>query len=251
MADTTVPPSSNRFHFARALEVILQPQRTFGLIAEEVRPSWLTPMSILSITAALAVIVRGYLNARAALMGVMQLPQNWDYWSADMQANYMQAQQSMQGPVFSYVIPLVMALLGLWVGWLLLSGLLHLGSTLLGGRGSMPGALNVVAWASLPFAARDLLRVLFMLIARHSITSAGLSGFAGASVFLAQLLSQVDLFYIWYGILLVIGFAASEALSRNKVIAGVAGVLLILLLIQAGLGTATSSISGLAFQRPF
>jgi hypothetical protein len=221
------------------------------LIAEEVRPSWLTPMLLLSVTTTLAIVVRGYLNARAALMGEMQLPRDWDYWSADMQANYMQAQQSMQGPVFSYVIPLVMALLSLWVGWLLLSGLLHLGSTLLGGRGTMPGALNVVAWASLPFAVRDLLRVVFMLLARHSIASAGLSGFAGDSVFLAQFLSQVDLFYLWYCCLLVIGFAVSENVSRNKMIAGVAGLILVVLLIQAGIGTATSSISGLAFQRPF
>ena len=35
---------------------------------------------------------------------------------------------------------------------LLLAALLHFGSTLLGGRGSMQGALNIVAWASLPFA---------------------------------------------------------------------------------------------------
>ncbi len=251
MTETTLPSGSKRFNFARVMEIILQPQRTFGIIAEESRPSWLTPMLILSITSSLAIFVRGYLNARAALMGEMQLPADWDYWSPDMQANFMQAQQSMQGPVFSYVIPLVIALISLWLGWLILSGLLHLGSTLLGGRGTMPGALNVVAWASLPFAVRDVLRILFMLISGHSIQSAGLSGFAGESVFLAQILAQVDLFYIWYCVLLVIGFGLSENLSRNKVIAGVAGLIIIVILIQAGIGTATSNISGLAFQRPF
>jgi hypothetical protein len=240
-----------RFDLARVLEVFLQPQRTFGMIAEETHPSWLTPMLILSVTSALAVIVSGYLTARAASMGEVQLPQNWEWWTPDMQANYMQAQQSMQGPVFSYVIPLVLALLSLWVGWLILSGLLHLGSTLLGGRGTMAGALNVVAWASLPFAVRDALRIVFMLITRHSIQSAGLSGFAGASVFLAHFLAQVDLFYIWYCILLIIGFGFSENLTRGKVIAGVAVLMIVVILIQAGIGTATSSISGLAFQRPF
>lgn len=251
MTETTVPPPSKRFNFPRASEVILQPQRTFGVIAEESQPSWLTPMLILSITSSLAIIVRGYLNARAALMGEMQLPRDWEWWSPDMQANYMQAQQSMQGPVFSYVIPLVISLVSLWLGWLILSGLLHLGSTLLGGRGTMPGALNVVAWASLPFAIRDVLRILFMLISGHSIQSAGLSGFAGESVFLAQIFAQVDFFYIWYCILLVIGFGLSENLTRNKVIAGVAVLIVIVILVQAGIGTATSSISGLAFQRPF
>jgi hypothetical protein len=251
MAQTIVPPDSKRLNFARVSEVILQPQRTFGILAEESRPSWLTPMLILSVTSSLAIIVRGYLNARAAMMGEMQLPRDWEWWTPDMQANYMQAQQSMQGPVFSYVIPLIIALISLWLGWLILSGLLHLGSTLLGGRGTMPGALNIVAWASLPFAVRDILRILFMLISGHSIQSAGLSGFAGESVFLAQILAQVDLFYVWYCVLLVIGFGFSENLTRNKVILGVSALIVVVILIQAGIGTATSSISGLAFQRPF
>ncbi len=250
MTETTTSPLK-RINFARVPEVLLQPQRTFGIIAEEARPSWSTPMLILSITSTLAIIVSGYLNARAALMGEAPLPRDWDWWTPDMQANYMQAQQSMQGPVFSYVIPLVLGLISLWLGWLILSGLLHLGSTLLGGRGTMPGALNVVAWASLPFVVRDLLRVLFMLISGHSIQSAGLSGFAAESVFLAHILAQLDLFYLWYCILLIIGFGFSESLTRNKVIAGVAVLMVVVVLIQAGIGTATSGLSGLAFQRPF
>lgn len=250
MTETTNSPLK-RINFAPVPEVLLQPQRTFGIIAEEAHPSWLTPMLILSVTSTLAIIVSGYLNARAALMGEAPLPRDWDWWTPDMQANYMQAQQSMQGPVFSYVIPLVLGLIGLWLGWLILSGLLHLGSTLLGGRGTMPGALNVVAWASLPFAVRDLLRVLFMLISGHSIQSAGLSGFAAESVFLAHILAQLDLFYLWYCILLIIGFGFSESLTRNKVIAGVAVLMIVVVLIQAGIGTATSGLSGLAFQRPF
>ena len=76
---------------------------------------------------------------------------------------------------------------GLWVGWIVLGGLLHLGSTLLGGRGSMQGALNITAWATLPFALRDLLQTVYMLSASHAITSPGLSGFA-TSAFMTQVL---------------------------------------------------------------
>lgn len=247
MTETITPPPSKRFHFPRAVEVLLQPQRTFGLIAEETRPSWLTPMTILSGMLFLFIMVRGYLNSRAAMMGEMTLPQDWQYWTPDMQANYMQAQQSMQGPVFSYIIPLVTAFVSLWLGWLIFSGLLHLGSTLLGGRGTMPGALNMVAWASLPFAVRDVLRILFMLIAGHSIKSAGLSGFSGEAVYLGQILAQVDLFFIWYCVLLIIGFRASENLSKNKVIFGVVGLVLVVLLFQAGVGAVISNMSALAF----
>ena len=152
-------------------------------MASESRGTWLTPMLILSLTASLVVLVSGYLKSRAAMLGEISLPMDWQYWTPEMQNNYMQAQQATQGPTFMYVFPLVIAWTGLWLGWVLVAGLLHLGSTLLGGRGSMQSALNVTAWAVMPFALRDVLRILYMLIEKHAITSPGLSGFA-TSVFM-------------------------------------------------------------------
>ncbi|MEW6404458.1 MAG: YIP1 family protein [Chloroflexota bacterium] len=242
---------SRRLNFARVMEVLLQPARTLKLIVEESRSSWLTPMLALSLSSLMGVVVSGYLTARAASMGEMQLPRDWEWWTPDMQNNYMQAQQSMQGPVFTYVIPLLSALASLWLGWLLLSGLLHLGSTLLGGRGSMQNALNVAAWASLPFLVRDLLRVVYMLLAGHAIVSPGLSGFAGSSQFLTEILSRVDIFFIWTCILLIIGFAVADSLPRKKAIADVAVVIVLLMLAQAGIGTLLAGASGMAVQRPF
>ncbi|MBK7453135.1 MAG: YIP1 family protein [Anaerolineales bacterium] len=239
-----------RLNFARIFQVLLQPRRAFAEIAAEANASWLTPMLSLSLSGLLSVMVRGYLTSRAALMGEIPLPPDWQYWTPDMQNNYMQAQQSMQGPVFVYIIPLVSVLVGLWLVWLILSGMLHLGSTLLGGRGSMQGALNVVGWAYLPFAVRDILRVVFMLIAGHAIVSPGLSGFASNPGFVAEILSHVDLFFLWSTVLLIIGFGISDGLSKGKSITGVILILLVLLLIQAGLGTLMSNIGGLASQNP-
>ncbi|MBI5352924.1 MAG: YIP1 family protein [Chloroflexi bacterium] len=250
MTELNPPQSTSKFNFGRILAVLFQPRRTFAEIAGETGSSWLTPMLALSLSGLLGVIVSGYLKARAAMMGEITLPPDWQYWTPEMQNNFMQGQQSMQGPVFVYVIPFVFAMIGLWLGWLIFSGLLHLGSTLLGGRGSMSGALNVVGWAYLPFVARDLLRVVYMLLAQHPIVSAGLSGFASNAVFWAQILSRVDIFFIWSAILLMIGFSASDGLSKGKSITGVVIVLLILLLAQAGLGALTSSIGGLATSNP-
>jgi hypothetical protein len=208
-------------------------------------------MLLLTITAILVVVVAGFLKTRAAMMGEVQLPRDWQYWTPEMQNNYMQAQQATQGPVFMYIIPLVGSLTALWLGWLLLAALLHFGSTLVGGRGSMQGALNIVAWASLPFAMRDLLRIAFMLVARHAITSPGLSGFASSAGFVAQLLTRVDIFLIWNVILLIIGFALADGLSRGKAVGGVLVVIVLVLLAQAGLGALSSGFGGLAVQRPF
>ena len=240
-----------RFDFSRMLATLLHPRQAFAELASGSRAVWLTPMLVLSVTAILAVVVAGFLKSRAALMGEISLPPDWQFWTPEMQNNYMRAQQATQGPVFTYVIPLVGALSALWLGWLVLAGLLHLGSTLLGGRGSMQSALNIVAWASLPFAIRDVLRIVFMLSAGHAIASPGLSGFAAGAGFLSQLLARTDVFLIWSAILLVIGFGAADGLPRSKALAGVIIVMLIVLLAQAGLGALGSGLGGVAVQRPF
>lgn len=252
MTDITLDQRpARRLDFSRARDLFLHPGRAFQAMTSDSRATWLTPMLMLTITSILVVLVAGYLKTRAAMMGEIQLPRDWQYWSPDMQNNYMQAQQATQGPVFMYVMPIIGALTRLWVGWLLLGALLHFGSTLLGGRGSMQSALNIVAWASLPFAVRDLLRIIFMLSAGHAIMSPGLSGFASTPGFVAQLLTRVDIFLIWQIILLVIGFGITDSLPRGKAVAGIVVIMLLVLLAQAGLGVLTSGLGGTAVQRPF
>ena len=108
----------------------------------------------------------------------------------------------------------------------------------------MQGALTIAGWANLPFVVRDILRVIFMLLVRHVIVSPGLSGFAGSAVFLAKILSQFDIFFIWNAILLIIGFSIADGLPKNKAILGVVAVLLILLLALAGIGALLSGLGG-------
>jgi hypothetical protein len=244
MTESTPSTPTKRLDFARIFPILFQPRRTFAEIAAEANASWLTPMLALSVSAALAVFVSGYFKAHAAMMGEMQLPPDWQYWTPDMQNNFMQAQQATQSPVFVYIIPLVFSLAGLWLGWLILSGLLRLGSTLLGGRGSMRGALSVAGWASLPFLVRDLLRIVFMLLAGHVIVSPGLSGFANGTIFLAKILEQADIFFVWNVILLIIGFSLADGLPKNKATVGVLAVVLILTLALAGAGASISTLGG-------
>ena len=51
--------------------------------------------------------------------------------------------------------------------------------------------------------------------------------------------------------LLDVGFAIADGLSRGKAVGGVLVVILLVILAQAGLGALTSSFGGLAVQRPF
>lgn len=248
---TTTSNPPRRFDIPRALAVFFKPRAVFGEMATESRATWSTPMLLLTLTATLVVLVGGYFRTRAAMMGEVVLPPGWEWWTPEMQNNFMQAQQATQGPVFMYVMPLVGSLAGLWLGWLVLAGLLHLGSTLFGGRGSMQGALGVVAWAYLPFALRDILRAIFMLVAGRTISSPGLSGFAVGSGFLAQLLERTDIFLFWNILLLVIGFSVLDGLPKGKSFTNVLIVILLVLLAQAGLAMLGSGLGGSPVQRPF
>ena len=251
MTDITLDPRpARRFDVLRLRDILIRPRQVFKEMTDESRPTWFTPMLVLTVTAILVVIVSGYLRSRAAMMGEIQLPPDWEFWPPEMQDDYMQAQQATQGPVFMYLMPMIGSLTGLWLGWLLLAAMLHFGSTLLGGRGSMQGALNIVAWASLPFAIRNILRIVFMFVTGHAITSPGLSGFASAG-FLSYLLTRLDIFLIWQVILLVIGFALTDGLPRAKAVIGVLVVMVLVLLAQAGLAALGASFGGLAVQRPF
>lgn len=236
--------ATKRFDFSKIFPILFQPQRTFTEIAAEARASWSTPMLVLSLTTALTVIVSGFLQSRSAIGGEVALPPDWQYWTPEMQNNFLQAQQTSQGAVVVYVMPLVSALIALWLGWLILGGILHLGSTLFGGRGSMQSALNVAGWANLPFGVLNILQVFFMLLAGHAIVSPGLSGFAGGSVFLSKILEQTDVFFIWNTILLILGFGIADGLPRNKAVILVVAVVAILLLISAGVGTMVANIGG-------
>jgi hypothetical protein len=252
MSDTSlsIHPNTHRFDFRQLLAFLFHPRQGMTRLATGDKPVWLMPMLVVSGMFLLRTIVSGYLQAHAATLGQTALPADWQYWSTDMQNNYMQAQQATQGPTFVYIIPAVTGLAKFWLGWLIVGGLLHLSSTLFGGRGTMRSALNIVAWASLAFVVRDLLRVVFMLIVKHPIVSPGLSAFSGTPFF-SYFLTSVDVFLLWFAVLLVMGINIADSLPVGKAAAGVALVLILVLLAQAGLGTLSAKLGGMIITRPF
>jgi hypothetical protein len=231
------------------------PRARFASIVAEGGGLWLVPMTVLSTTALIYVVARGWVGARLAAMGETPLPIDWQYWTPDMQNQYMQAQQATQGPVFLYVIPALSALASLWLVWVLVGSLLRLTLTLLGGHNSA-AAMNIAAWAGLPFALRDLVRTAFVLIAQHPISSAGLSGFVaapegGALLFAQKMLVFADLFTIWYVLLLIIGVRAGNSISMGRAITAVAIVVGVIFAARAGLALVSSQFGGLMISRPF
>jgi hypothetical protein len=152
--------------------------------------------------------------------------------------------------------PAIGALLGLWIGWFVLGGILHLALTLLGSRTTTVSAFNMAAWASIPFAIRMIVQIIAMLTTHKLIVSPGLSGFmaadgTGALMFARIVLSMVDLYLIWQTILLILGAVSLPGLSRRKAVTGVIGIMILMLVLSAIPGFIAAQLGGLDVTRSF
>ncbi len=150
MADTLppAPTSPRRFHFDWLIPALFRPRSTFAAIGAYSGSAWLTPLLALTLTGLLRVAAAGPIQQSASLSEQQSLPPDFQYYSPEQQAQLQQATQATSGPIFVYVFPAISAVAGVWAGWLVVVGLLHLVLTMLGGRGSTRATMNVAAWAA-------------------------------------------------------------------------------------------------------
>ncbi len=244
-----------RLHFEWVLPLFFRPARTLKTVVEQDHPVWQTPLLILSVLAILVVLVGAPIRTQLSQQ-VGELPQDFQYWPPDQQEQYYASQANKANPMFIYIFPALGALIGIWLSWFLLGSILHLALTLSGSRGNSGQAINLVAWASLPFALRFIVTALAILINKRLIDSAGVSGFIAAdaegfTAFIRILLTFVDIYLIWQVILLMVGSLPLTGLSRGKAWTAVLVTVLLMLVLQAVPGYVSSLLSGLSLTRGF
>lgn len=254
----TIPISSKKespSRWAWIPLVLFKPNRAFAWMANAPGNQWVMPLLLLSLVVLLRVAVAGPIKQQMTIND-QTLPPDFEYYSPEAQRQFEQAAASTRSPVFIYVFPALTSIAGVWVGWLIVGGLLHLVLTLLGGRGDTGMAMNLVAWAGLPFAVRDLVRIGFMLSTHRLVQVPGLAGFApigesALTAYLTALLGLIDLYLIWHILLLMIGVKVTNELSLGKAFSAVVFIFLPVLLLQALLIHLGTSLSNLTIIRPF
>ncbi len=226
------------FHFEWVLPTFYRPRRILEQAVDTSRGTWITPLLILTILAMVAVLIAGPLRQAASANGAGELPQDFQYWSPDQQSQYMQSRTTSSGPLFTYGLPAVGSLIKVWLGWLILAAVLHLGLTLGGSRGSMTFALNLAGWAMLPTALRYLIQIISMLATHQMISTTGLSGFAPEGVnFLARyvgaMLPFIDIYLFWTVALILIGARQLAGMTAGKAWAAVLISVVLVILLEA------------------
>ncbi len=222
-----------RFRLDWLLSVFLRPREAFTAIAAESGAVWLAPLVILVTTGSIQAIISGVMKMRSGAGGVSL------------------------GPTATVIFPLLAGIIGVVVSWLLVSSAVHLALMVQGGRSTQGTMSNIVAWAALPLALRDLVRIVAMLIAGRPIMAAGVSGFisagaVGGALFFRQLLAMVDLYMIWHVVLIITGVNQSGAgLPKKRVALSMVLVILLLALIRAAAGFAIASLGNLSPTQSF
>ena len=237
----------DNLHFEWALPIFIHPRKALEKIKEFEKPAWLTPLLILSVLVIVAALVAWPIR-RNAIMNGFTMPADFEYYSTDQQTQYMEAQASQSSALMTFIFPVVGSLIGIWLFWFLASSILHMSHFISGSPTAKGGYFNLVAWTMSPVMIRLVIQILAMLISQKTIAGAGLSGFvnvtgAGAG-YLAGILGQIDIFFIWQIVLLLLGVVPLSGLPKAKSWAATGITLLIMVLLMAVPQFITTIISG-------
>ena len=168
-------------------------------------------------------------SAVAGAKGYDLAPQGAEFAGGDMPAT------PSGGGIVVTLLSALGSAAGVMVRWLLWAVALYIVATVSGGRSSFGQTLHMITWTWLPYAARGLSQTVYLLVGGAPIDYPGLSGFAPgaraadgatsiASAIWQHLLGQVDVFWGWNLVLLVLGIMTVAHLARRKSILATAGV---------------------------
>lgn len=240
----------------RFIGLCLQPTRTLRTILTGDRGLWAMPLLLLSLSSILLVMFSAPILHAEKLANPPPPPRDFDYFPPEMQEEYFEALEVINGPMFMYVFPLVMSLSKVWFGWLLVGGVLHLVLTLLGARSSSKSMLVLAAWSGLPYVLRDAVRIVYALASDRLVAYPGLSGhldeaFISANPFLAEMTSFIDLYLLWQCGLILVGLSVLNPNGKTRSALSVALVLLMMLTFQTLPGFLGDSLGSMKVIRPY
>lgn len=169
----------------------------------------------------------------------------------DQQQQYLDAQANQSSPIFMILFPSLFGILGYLVFSMLMASILYLALTLAGSRASRMKIGNLVAWAMVPFGLRELVKFFVVGGSRSLVEKPGLTNLVdaeakGFSAYLRGILGNIDIYWVFFLALLIIGALLLSGLKKNKAIITTIIAVLIMLLLQGIPNLLSSLLSGLS-----
>jgi FtsH-binding integral membrane protein len=220
----------NQVGMRRALfSWIDQPKKTMRYVIGEARwPTLLVPALAIIVALALVTIVSAPASSELAReQTAQQMTAQMGSLSDEQAAQAERSIQTFTSPLFIGATGIALGTLGLILTWLFRGALLFLIGYLFGTENRYIQMVTLVLWSWWPFALRDLVNAIFVLLNGQLVVNRGLSFLLAsgdqmqdAGNLLYGLLSQVDLFLVWHLVLVGVGLAVSTRASTAKAAVG-------------------------------
>lgn len=194
--------------FERIIGVFVSPEPTMQDIAA--RPSWLLPLLVVAIIAAVGSVFLKDAIVQQQIEGMQK---------RNMSEEQIQQALPMMEKMMTYTVP-IFAVIMIPIWYLLIAGIgLFVGNVILGGEAKFSTLFSVTCWSGIITVLSSLVNIPVMA-SRQTMESATSVGafFAAAEnkTFFHHLLGQIDLFTLWWVIVLGFGIAAVYKFSTKK-----------------------------------
>lgn len=237
--------------FALFVAVIRRPSAAMARIAERPKGRWIVPLVLLAVLSTVSALIYAprmmeqSLEASQAAMAEMGD-------SADPEQVEVMASAQQMGRTVGIVAAGIGGAIGTFITALIAAAVLHFLATVMGGQQAFMEVFSTTAWARVPLILRSVFHIPWLLAGGFDPNPSGLAGLVtvgetpGASSYLVPLLSQIEVWNLWYLALLVVAIMASAKLTRGRAITVVG----IFVLAQLALGMAGVAM-GIAFAQLF
>ena len=222
--------NDNRMGIWRALfGWIDQPKKTLRYVMEEPRWSlWLAPALVIVVSLIIVTVVSAPAMSELSKEAAAQQVEAQMGSLSEEQSEQMQGTlETFTSPLFLAATGIVLGILGLVLTWLFRGAVLFFISYLFGTDNRYVQMVTLVLWCWLPFALRDLVQAVYVVVNGQlplhkglSFLVAGSDQVQNAGNLLYGLLSQVDPFLVWHLVLVGVGLAVSTRSTRLKTALG-------------------------------
>jgi hypothetical protein len=201
------------------VSIIDRPAVTMSYVGRKPGWAWLTPAFLVLVGLVAFSVITAPLTSELALRRIQQEMASLPPQQAEQAA--AQVERFTSPPVIAG-LGIVAGMVTLAVIWLLGAGVLYFLGLVAGGEANFGQSFAILAWSWLPYFLRNLILAAYIAYSGQMI-NLGLSFLVATgdqtkdtANWLYVLLSQLDLFYLWHLVLVIVGLAAVGRFSKAK-----------------------------------